>query len=631
MLARRFSCPPVHEAVYEPREVPNCAPDLEGTLILRPRREEWLSLLGEMVQMTNEAVRRRAKCGRDASKPLSLEYMADRIDVDDPLFGYLAVTKDKGWMQGYVTCTTFTTWHRGFKWDSTNPELELQSHGNDEAENATHSPAGSASSAAGTAATSDATPARLYDADGSLSADLMREVFSGDPDGEGVVWPRVAELSLLGALGCGRWLVQLIIDGLEQPDSPYRYVVTQATDGSIPFYERMGFVRVGALTATPREPASPAVPSSATKRQKLSLNEAATEGEMLSRSFEYTCDTGDTCASVAAAHDVEAFEVVFLNFRRFKELHQHAPLLKGTKLHVPRPPTLEEVREEQRELRQSWVVLEEDESLKKVSERCGVPAKELLELNKGHIKGLQLSSILRRGSRIQTAGISYDISEYCHWTFPDDDASTAPPSYMMARRLKPFSERVEVGSAKARPVKAGVGKPNQKKLAIQPSTLEKTRQLLAPERPRVVPSESRRLIFEKLREAETPTRGGSDGEGGGAAVAAAGAGASAESKKLYNQVVRIDGESGAYEYWFVLTYLPDLQWCHVAPLEKRGTFGAKHGASAGRPKWMLVAEEHGGEIDVGAGRCHIVQAKEMRSTKENADEEEWDIVGEDDE
>ena len=105
---------------------------------------------------------------------------------------------------------------------------------------------------------------------------------------------------------------------------------------------------------------------------------------------------------------------------------------------------------------------------------------------------------------------------------------------------------------------------------------------------------------------------------------AAGAGASAESKKLYNQVVRIDGESGAYEYWFVLTYLPDLQWCHVAPLEKRGTFGAKHGASAGRPKWMLVAEEHGGEIDVGAGRCHIVQAKEMRSTKENADEEEWD-------
>ena len=41
--------------------------------------------------MVNEAVRRRASTVRDASKPLSLEYMADRLDVDDPLTGYLAV------------------------------------------------------------------------------------------------------------------------------------------------------------------------------------------------------------------------------------------------------------------------------------------------------------------------------------------------------------------------------------------------------------------------------------------------------------------------------------------------------------------------------------------------------------
>ena len=81
---------------------------------------------------------------------------------------------------------------------------------------------------------------------------------------------------------------------------------------------------------------------------------------------------------------------------------------------------------------------------------------------------------------------------------------------------------------------------------------------------------------------------------------------------------------GRYEYWYVLTYLPDLQWCHVAPLEKRGVFGGD-GPSAGRPRWMLVAEEEGGEIDVGAGRCHVMQAREMKHTKESADEEEWDI------
>ena len=41
--------------------------------------------------------------------------------------------------------------------------------------------------------------------------------------------------------------------------------------------------------------------------------------------------------------------------------------------------------------------------------------------------------------------------------------------------------------------------------------------------------------------------------------------------KLFNRVVRIEGETD-YEYFYVLTYLPDLQWCHVGPLEKRGVF-----------------------------------------------------------
>ena len=40
---------------------------------------------------------------------------------------------------------------------------------------------------------------------------------------------------------------------------------------------------------------------------------------------------------------------------------------------------------------------------------------------------------------------------------------------------------------------------------------------------------------------------------------------------------------------------------------------------------MLLPEEEGGEIDVGAGRCHVQEALEMKKTKENADEEEWDI------
>ena len=53
--------------------------------------------------MVNEAVRRRASTVRDASKPLSLEYMADRLDVDDPLTGYLAVRPAEGADTGPAT------------------------------------------------------------------------------------------------------------------------------------------------------------------------------------------------------------------------------------------------------------------------------------------------------------------------------------------------------------------------------------------------------------------------------------------------------------------------------------------------------------------------------------------------
>ena len=352
MLSRRFSCPAVNEAAYEPREVPACDRSMKNTVLVRPARSEWLLMLGEMVQMLNEAVRRRASSALDASKPLSLEYMADRMDVDDPLFGYLAVTKDTGWLQGFVTCTTFTTWQRGFRWDSTNPQLELHvPHGDDVV--ATASKAGE-----------HRQTALAVDADGALSDDMQCEVHAGNPDEEGIVWPRVAEISLLGGLGCGRWLVQLIIDGLEAPDSPYHFVVVQvrgqrrraeaffahtkppsppsrdgpppnlpapltrcppachppppracvpqATDGSVPFYERMGFVRVGAVTVTQTDSggASATEQEAAAKRRKKGDGSAAGVGDVVSRHEIYVCEEeGETCASIAAQFDVDPWEV----------------------------------------------------------------------------------------------------------------------------------------------------------------------------------------------------------------------------------------------------------------------------------------------------------------------------------
>ena len=430
MLARRFSCPPVQEALYEPRKVPNTARDMEGTVIVRPSREEWLSLLGEMTQMTNEAVRRRASSARDASKPLSLEYMADRMDVDDPLFGYLAVTKETGWMQGYVTCTTFTTWHRGFRWDSLNPVLDLHTAPHHAAATPAKaksaagapSPNSSEATATGSAEGANGAPRKgpKVDEDGSLSTDLQREMYAGDPDNDGIQWPRIAELSLLGALGCGRWLVQLILDGLEAPDSPYRYVVTQATDGSIPFYERMGFVRVGCVTRTKRAGAEPADADAAAGKRKRSSSGggsgggggraataaaaaaaavAAESGDVIARRFEHVCENGETCATVAARHGVETFDLLFLNQRKFgPHLHKDTPFKTGTRLQVPSQLSVAEVREEESSTRQTWHVLTEESTLKAVGTLLNIPPRELLELNRGTIKGLQ-ASVRLRGAR----------------------------------------------------------------------------------------------------------------------------------------------------------------------------------------------------------------------------------------
>lgn len=61
-----------------------------------------------------------------------------------------------------------------------------------------------------------------------------------------MVWPRIAELSLAGGLGCGEFLVALALEDLVE-NPKYDFVVLQATPSSLTFYERFGFVRVGAV------------------------------------------------------------------------------------------------------------------------------------------------------------------------------------------------------------------------------------------------------------------------------------------------------------------------------------------------------------------------------------------------
>jgi len=104
-----------------------------------------------------------------------------------------------------------------------------------------------------------------------------------------------------------------------------------------------------------------------------------------------------------------------------------------------------------------------------------------------------------------------------------------------------------------------------------------------------------------------------------------------KSKNLFNKVVRLNEEGRReagteFEYYYVLTYIPDLFWCHLAPMKKKGTFGSKYPEKVkGRPKWVLVGEDEGKELDISAAVCEVVRSGCLKRCID-ADKEEWNIL-----
>jgi len=81
---------------------------------------------------------------------------------------------------------------------------------------------------------------------GELGQELNEAQSHGDPDGEGVVWPKIAEIGLLAGLGSGGLLIRHVIGELIA-SGEYEYAVMQSTPVAVSFYERLGFKRVGAM------------------------------------------------------------------------------------------------------------------------------------------------------------------------------------------------------------------------------------------------------------------------------------------------------------------------------------------------------------------------------------------------
>ena len=215
---------PVGESTCCPERMDAVSPfsDESSVLWIPSKRSDWEDSVSEMVAVCTSAGLHRYLAQEEPQKrfhpPLSRDYIRDRVDIDDPLNGYQIRHKEGGWLQGFLLWTNFTTWTHFFRWDS----LHEQS---------------------GVASTAES---RLADRDGSLANELEACKRSGDPLVGGIVFPEIAEIALVGGLGCGEYLLRMALDGI-RAERKYKFVVLQATDESKGFYERFGFKRVGAV------------------------------------------------------------------------------------------------------------------------------------------------------------------------------------------------------------------------------------------------------------------------------------------------------------------------------------------------------------------------------------------------
>mmetsp|Transcript_23353 Transcript_23353/g.30296 ORF Transcript_23353/g.30296 Transcript_23353/m.30296 type:complete len:949 (+) Transcript_23353:600-3446(+) len=237
MTSCRRLRPALKDPGYDMELVPNAiSKNGDGSYLRRLEgHEAWEKLIAEIVLLCGEAAWRRMH--RDGilmknnqqtinigpppdAKPLMLEYISDRVDTDDPILGFELRTIRQDWLQGFAMYTTFTTWTPYFRFTNRAPAAAIT--------------------------LDDISYHRV--ANDQLINELESCRRAGDYEAEGVVWPKIAELSLLGGLGAGGLLARIVLDTLAT-DSQYDFIVLQATDQAIPFYEKLGFERVGAVAS----------------------------------------------------------------------------------------------------------------------------------------------------------------------------------------------------------------------------------------------------------------------------------------------------------------------------------------------------------------------------------------------
>jgi len=252
-------------------DVPSCgrsdAKFHQGSVMVAVEgRDAWLKLLPEMMAICNEAARRQhLKNNPDAvcfDEPLSADYCYERVALaPDPLKGFI-VREKKGAkrLQGFVLFHEFCGLAKSLVFDSRDPAALFGSYGSDGSVqrvfhrgNDIRTPLDlvKATDLVAEASNEDEVD-RSKDDDGDLADTLTKspretrdaprkDMFGGVI----VVWPKLVEVSLCGALGCGGRLVRAALDQAKRDGM--ECVVLQAERRAIGFYEKLGLKRVGAV------------------------------------------------------------------------------------------------------------------------------------------------------------------------------------------------------------------------------------------------------------------------------------------------------------------------------------------------------------------------------------------------
>lgn len=236
-------------------------------------------------------------------------------------------------------------------------------------------------------------------------------------------------------------------------DANYDYVVLQATENSIPFYESMGFVRVGAVTEVTEAEQNKSIfdQRSNSEASVQSLEDSPDQTNrivlpdhiVVCDHFTYTVlKAGTSVNDLAKQFGVDSWDICYLNKSSYKGITPSSRLIKGTMLLIPSNDKADASKTEKSVTCASdgprYYIAKENDTPRKIARLCNVNCIDLVEANKARLPGLLSNSRLKDGTKVRISHLDApDIvnKPYAHWSFPDDDFEEGEPSYMMALKL----------------------------------------------------------------------------------------------------------------------------------------------------------------------------------------------------